>query len=90
MAAAVSGAAVPALAGWSGYPLTGGRRAPPAVAELAAGLHLDQDCAYEVAVWLLQEASALDAAAQVDRLLWALRQGLPVEVAIGGDITKRR
>lgn len=68
----------------AGYPLTGGRRAPAAVAELVAGLHLDQDRAYEVAVWLLQEAGALDAAAQVDRLLWALRQGLPVEVAIGG------
>lgn len=62
-----------------GYPLTGGRRAPAPVAELAA----DPDRAYEAAVWLLQEAGALDAAAQVDRLLWALRQGLPVEIAIG-------
>jgi len=60
------------------------------VAELAAGLHLDQDRAYEVAVWLLQEAGALDAAAQVDRLLWALRQGLPVEVAIGGGTIQRK
>lgn len=84
MAAAVSGAAVPALAAWSGYPLTGGRWPPAAVAELVAGLDLNADQAYEVAVWLLQEAGALDAAAQVDRLLWALRQGLPVEVAIGG------
>lgn len=74
----------------AGYPLTGGRRAPAPVAELAAGLLLDPDRAYEMAVWLLQEAGALDAAAQVDRLLWALRQGLPVEVAIGSDITKRR
>jgi len=74
----------------TGYPLTGGRRAPAPVAELAAGLQLDPDQAYEVAVWLLQEAGALDAAAQVDRLLWALRQGLPVEVAIGSDVTKRR
>jgi len=74
----------------TGYPLTGGRRAPAAVAELAAGLHLDQDRAYEVAVWLLQEAGALDAAAQVDRLLWALRQGLPVEVAIGSGAFQRK
>jgi len=67
----------------AGGSLTGGRRAPAAITELAAGLHLDPDRAYEAAVWLLQEAGALDAAAQVDRLLWALRQGLPVEIAIG-------
>jgi len=73
-----------------GYPLTGGRRAPAPVAELAAGLLLDPDQAYEVAVWLLQEAGALDAAAQVDRLLWALRQGLPVEVAIGSGAFQRK
>ena len=73
----------------AGYPLTGGRRAPAPVAELAAGLGLDPDQAYEVAVWLLQEAGALDAAAQVDRLLWALRQGLPVEVAIGNALQRK-
>jgi len=60
------------------------------VAELAAGLQLDPDQAYEVAVWLLQEAGALDAAAQVDRLLWALRHGLPVEVAIGSGASQRK
>ena len=72
-----------------GYPLTGGRRAPAAVAELADRLDLDQDRAYEIVVWLLQEAGALDAAAQVDRLLWALRQGLPVEVAIGNGLQRK-
>jgi hypothetical protein len=51
---------------------------------VAAGLGGDIERAYEFVVWLLQDVNAIDAAALVDRLLWALQRGLPVRVQVTG------
>jgi hypothetical protein len=51
---------------------------------VAAGLGGDSERAYEFVVWLLQDVNAIDAATLVDRLLWALQRGLPVQVQVTG------
>jgi hypothetical protein len=64
--------------------LTGGRRPSPLARQVAAGLGGDIERVYEFVVWLLQDVNAIDAAAEVDRLLWALQRGLPVQVQVTG------